>query len=251
MRSLIGVATLPFPPSLAVLSLDESRCFTYIPKATSATPVGGHLSETPHAETYGGFFMRRAAVMVDGGFLRVKVVQAGLKYNNDYIEKVVKASIAPDEELFRALYYDCAPFVGELTMPVSGAIVKHERSHSWVSDLASREYFAVRLGVLKFRGFRPKTVPITPNELDDEHFEPVFEQKGVDMRMGLDIATFSDTHAVERIILITNDTDCIPAMKFGRRAGIQIVLLGFPNKKPARDLLPHVDFYRALPKWPD
>jgi uncharacterized LabA/DUF88 family protein len=198
----------------------------------------------------GGLFVKRVAIMVDGGFLRVVVSQAGLKYNNDYVEVIVRAAVGPDEELFRAFYYDCAPFVGELTLPVSGKKVNFDRHNLWVHNLAAREYFAVRLGVLKFRGFKPKKIPIAPEELDDEHFEPVFEQKGVDMRIGLDIATFSNTKAVDRIILVTNDTDCIPAMKFGRRAGIQIVLLGFPDKKPARDLLPHVDFHRVLADWP-
>ena len=43
--------------------------------------------------------------------------------------------------------------------------------------------------------------------------KPVFEQKGVDMRVGLDIAAFANRRSVDRIVLVTGDTDMIPAMK--------------------------------------
>jgi uncharacterized LabA/DUF88 family protein len=70
------------------------------------------------------------------------------------------------------------------------------------------------------------------------------------MRIGLDIALFAETHAVERIILITNDTDCVPAMKYGRRAGLQLVLVALPGHKFTPELLPHTDFHRPLTAWP-
>ena len=48
---------------------------------------------------------------------------------------------------------------------------------------------AVRLGVLKFRGYKLKKTPVTGiAALTDADFKPDFEQKGVDMRIGLDIA---------------------------------------------------------------
>ncbi|HTX22768.1 MAG TPA: NYN domain-containing protein [Candidatus Aquilonibacter sp.] len=51
------------------------------------------------------------------------------------------------------------------------------------------------------------------------------EQKGVDMRIGIDVATLSLKRIVERIILISGDTDMIPAMKLARREGVQVVLV--------------------------
>ncbi len=69
------------------------------------------------------------------------------------------------------------------------------------------------------------------------------------MRIGLDIATYSTNRAIDRIILLSNDTDCIPAMKHGRKAGIQIVLVTFPNCKAAPELLEHCDYERKV-AWP-
>jgi hypothetical protein len=53
----------------------------------------------------------------------------------------------------------------------------------------------------------------------------------VDMRIGLDIANFAKTRAFDRIVLVTGDTDCIPAMKYGRIAGLQVAWLRFPIAK--------------------
>lgn len=85
--------------------------------------------------------------------------------------------------------------------------------------------------------------------LTDDDFKPDFEQKGVDMRIGLDVAIFSSSRAVERIILASADTDCIPAMKHGRKAGLQLALIKFPNSSPRREMCEHADFVRAVP-WP-
>jgi uncharacterized LabA/DUF88 family protein len=102
---------------------------------------------------------------------------------------------------------------------------------------------------LKFRGFKPKRVPVAVTPLTDADFAPDFEQKGVDMRIGLDIATLCQNKAVDRIILISGDTDCIPATKHGRKSGIQTVLVELPGIRLAPELLSHVDFKRAIP-WP-
>ncbi|SFP01515.1 NYN domain-containing protein [Paracoccus pantotrophus] len=110
--------------------------------------------------------------------------------------------------------------------------------------------FAVRRGVLKFRGFKPKRIPIATAPLTDEDFKPDFEQKGVDMRIGLDIANFSATRSVERIILLSGDTDCVPAMKHARINGLQIVVVAMPQSRLAKELKWHSDFHRPV-AWPE
>lgn len=90
-----------------------------------------------------------------------------------------------------------------------------------------------------------------PNQgpLTDGDFKPTFEQKGVDMRIGLDIAAYAANHSVNRIILVSNDTGCIPALKYGRRAGLQTVLIEPPKVRLAPELLAHIDFKRPV-LWP-
>jgi uncharacterized LabA/DUF88 family protein len=88
--------------------------------------------------------------------------------------------------------------------------------------------------------------------LKDSDFEPVFEQKGVDMRIGLDIATFSEKASVDRVLLVSGDTDMIPAMKHARKAGLEVGLIQLPAPTFAlhNTLKAHSDFVRHV-GWPD
>jgi uncharacterized LabA/DUF88 family protein len=165
----------------------------------------------------------RTAILIDGGHLRVKAQRAKKVYDPDYIERVAHACLASDEALLRILYYDCAPYCGEVRLPVSGNKTMFAKPGDWLHQLAQKDLFAVRRGVLKFRGWVPKKIPTTPRELHDADFQPVFEQKGVDMRIGLDVAIYSAARLVDRLILVSGDTDCIPAMKQARNAPRSIV----------------------------
>lgn len=191
----------------------------------------------------------KAVVFIDGGHLRVLVRQAGNEYDPDFIEAVAFACVAEDESLLRVLHYDCAPYHGNLKLPVSGELAPFQGSDEWLKVLAAKPRFAVRLGALKFRGFKPKRVPIASANLFDADFQPRFEQKGVDMRIGLDIASNADDRSIDRIVLIAGDTDCLPAMKVARTAGLQVVLVRVPKQRLARELLWHSDFQRP-DVWP-
>jgi uncharacterized LabA/DUF88 family protein len=116
-------------------------------------------------------------------------------------------------------------------------------------DLAQKDLFAVRRGVLKFRGYVVKKNHQPSNPPVDADFVPKFQQKGVDMRIGLDMATIAANRSVDLIALMTNDTDCVPAMKLVRRAGIQVALLCIPGCRPTQELLAYTDFKRSIP-WP-
>jgi uncharacterized LabA/DUF88 family protein len=188
----------------------------------------------------------KAAILIDGGFLRVAAKKAGKKYDPDFIEAFAHACKSADEVIFRVLYYDCAMYSGTVKLPVSGASHTFSSNDAWLYALSHKDLFAVRRGVLKFRGFKPKKTPVAPATLTDADFEPIFEQKGVDMRIGLDIAAYSDNHAVDRIVLASGDTDCVPALKYGRRAGLQTVLIEPAGERLAPELFAHVDFRRSV-----
>ncbi len=190
----------------------------------------------------------KVAVLIDGGHVRVLTAKARRTYDPNYIEKIALATVDGDETLLRVLYYDCAPYVGKAKKPISGRLHEFNGDGRWLKTLAQKDLFAVRLGVLKFRGYKPRQTPMAEAPTDDD-FAPDFEQKGVDMRIGLDTATYSANRIVDRIILLSNDTDCIPAMKHGRKAGLQIVLATFPNSKAAPELLEHCDYQRKV-EWP-
>jgi len=72
---------------------------------------------------------------------------------------------------------------------------------------------------------------------------PELKQKHVDIKIGLDVAWLASRRIVDRIALVTADTDFIPAMKFARREGVQVVLVPL-GQKPRPDLVEHADELR-------
>jgi uncharacterized LabA/DUF88 family protein len=49
-------------------------------------------------------------------------------------------------------------------------------------------------------------------------------QKGVDMRIGLDIASMTLKRQVDTIVLVTGDSDFVPAAKLARREGVELLI---------------------------
>lgn len=49
-------------------------------------------------------------------------------------------------------------------------------------------------------------------------------QKGIDMKIGVDIASMALKKFVDRIVLIAGDSDFVPAAKLARREGIDFIL---------------------------
>ena len=77
-------------------------------------------------------------------------------------------------------------------------------------------------------------------DLADDDFSPAIRQKGVDMRIGLDIAALTLKRHVDTIVLVSGDSDFVPAAKLARREGIRFVLDPLWNHIPA-DLNEHID----------
>lgn len=197
--------------------------------------------------------MLDVTLLIDGGHLRSVAGSAGFTYDPNFIEAFARGCHDPAEEaLRRILYYDCPQYRGVQRLPVSGNEKKFTASDRWLEDLASRELFAVRRGTIAFRGWTPRSIPISGRSLTDADFKANFEQKGVDMRIGLDIAGITADRRMNRVLLVSADSDLIPAMKHARRAGLQVVGVQLPVP-PANVLRPqflaHVDYKRDV-AWP-
>jgi uncharacterized LabA/DUF88 family protein len=82
--------------------------------------------------------------------------------------------------------------------------------------------------------------PVARRAIKPTDVRPDLRQKGVDLRMGLDIARLSLRRLVDVIVVVTGDSDLVPAFRFARREGIRVYLdhLGAPVM---RDLKVHTD----------
>ena len=194
----------------------------------------------------------KTALLIDGGHLRAACKRADVQYNNDLIVDFANRCFAENEHIYRIFYFDARPFSGKLRTPVSGTDVEYQNRSMWLDTLATKKRFAVRLGRVAFRGWklkREKHENLPKKDLTDNHFRPAFEQKGVDMRIGLDIANLASRGRIDRILLVSGDSDMEPALKEGRIAGLEVVviLITGTNLHPHKSLLAHSDEIREVP----
>jgi len=81
--------------------------------------------------------------------------------------------------------------------------------------------------------------------ISDDDFRLDLRQKGVDMRIGLDIASLAYKAQINQLILISGDSDFVPAAKLARREGIDFVL--DPMWSTVRpDLHEHIDGLKTV-----
>jgi uncharacterized LabA/DUF88 family protein len=129
------------------------------------------------------------------------------------------------------------------------------RMTSFHDQLRQLPFFAIRMGVSKVREWKvpwPKlkrALRDRDGKLESTDLVPNIEQKGVDLRIGLDIAKISVQGLAQTILVVSNDTDLIPALKFARREGVRIFISPI-HHKPARELVEHADRV-VRPPWFD
>ena len=170
----------------------------------------------------------------------------------------------PSFDLYRIFYYDCLPYNKRHHHPITNRVLDFERTNkftfqtNFLEALKRKRKVALRLGVLESGNqwtIRPKMVKallqreIEISELSDQDVQFELRQKGVDMKIGLDIATLTLKKQVGRIILVSGDSDFVPAAKLARREGVDFILDPMWNPiKP--NLFEHIDGLRSMIKRP-
>jgi uncharacterized LabA/DUF88 family protein len=191
-------------------------------------------------------------IMLDGGFLKKEYADA-FGHEPTAAEIVIFAEKLKNythlqDELIRIYYYDSQPIKLETTRPISRQRMDLSNHPSYqpnldrMAQLKQTNFFAVREGRVVFRGWklRSGSVGKPSASLTDSDFKPDIQQKGVDMKIGLDLAWISYNKISERILVVTGDSDFIPAFKLARRQGIQIFLFTLGHGAPI-ELLDHAD----------
>ena len=185
------------------------------------------------------------AILVDGAFYqRQAYILFGQKTPRDRAYELTaycKRHIQKEKgTLYRIFYYDCPPSDKTVFHPLTQRTIsllktpQYKWQTEFITELASKRKVAVRRGEpLESSGsylLRPDTIKklcrgaIAVADLKESDFYLDIKQKGVDMRMGLDIASLSYKKLVSQIILISGDSDFVPAAKHARREGIDFIL---------------------------
>jgi len=195
--------------------------------------------------------MKQMLLVLDGVHIGGMARRSGKAYGPDFIEAFARSCAFADEEIFRVLYYDCAPYAGQHVLPISGSIQTFARTRHWLEELAKRDLMAVKLGAMKFCGYKLRQSPLAGSApLTDADFRPDFEKIGIDIQIGLDVAAYSALKSIDRIAFATADPTRVPAMKFARRSGLEVILIRLPiEAPPGEQLLEHANSVRTI-DWP-
>lgn len=179
------------------------------------------------------------AILLDGGFVRQKIGSTASPLTGDRVSQLIDWITGHHRlqccRLHRVYFYDAKPLDLTVKKPLQGAPVNFAQSTLSANNRKLHEalvrvpFVSMRMGELSFGGWRlGKKVlngrQATSATITEADLRPDVRQKGVDMRIGLDIAALTLKEHVKVIALVTGDSDFVPAMKFARREGAQLLL---------------------------
>lgn len=196
------------------------------------------------------------AILIDGGFINTKL-QSRLKAfpsADDIVAECDRIKRHPDLNglsLLRIYYYHAPPSTEVIFNPVDnaktdlGASALANHMKSMLDTLEMKPDLALRLGETFHSGWKlgrnaTKDIIRTKRVIEARDFVPDIKQQGVDLRIGLDIARLSLRQLVDVIVVVTGDSDFVPAFKFARREGVR-VYLEHMGHGVRRELKAHVD----------
>lgn len=189
--------------------------------------------------------MSKVAILVDGGFyLKRAHYLFGDKSPKDRAKELYEYCIKHADyfksDLYRIFYYDCKPSEKSAYHPLTkrSVCLKNSAQYMWATafqqEIICKRKVALRLGELLDSNINYTLTPeavkklcnksISIDDLTENDFRLNIQQKGVDMRIGLDIASLANKKLVDQIILIAGDSDFVPAAKHARREGIDFIL---------------------------
>ncbi len=205
----------------------------------------------------------KTAILVDGSYFVNRTNFFKRKYFSkqgdltashyiDILQRIIGKHLSSDGYknhsqcyLYRTFYYDSPPLDLKIHKPLCEEGETNKRIQDFSSlpqnkcrkellkGLQTQRKVALRLGSIKHHKkwkLKDQTVQkllkgtLTIDQLDNSNFYFDSQQKGVDIKLGLDIATLAYEKLVDQIILIAGDSDFVSAAKLARMKGIDFVL---------------------------
>lgn len=164
----------------------------------------------------------RVAIFIDGEYMRLTLASEFNRRRVDF--QKLSAAIKGDAEILRTYFYTCLPYVSN--SPTEEVQERFNRAARFHDALRMLSRFEVRLGRLEYRG-------------RDADGRPRFEQKRVDILLGVDLVQLAAKGHIQEAILIAGDSDFIPAISVAKSEGVIVRL--FHGSQCHDDLRREVD----------
>ncbi|MDE6301476.1 MAG: NYN domain-containing protein [Muribaculaceae bacterium] len=209
----------------------------------------------------------KIAILIDGGFF---IKRFNALYNKDkrydgaqvaeLMYTMAHKHVGKRNILYRIFYYDCLPLGKKAHNPISKKAVDFSKTPEFkfrielMEALKQKRKVALRVGTLKDNGhweIRPAATKEllkgtkSLSDLTEDDVALSVKQKGVDMKIGVDIASLALKKFVDQIVLFSGDSDFVPAAKLARREGIDFILDPMlANVEP--QLFEHIDGLKSV-----
>ena len=164
--------------------------------------------------------MARVAIFIDGGYLRGLGRSEFPGNRVDYelmtarIRERISQDITEPLDVLRSYYYDSPPFQSDF--PTADERDRYAGYRRFIDALSYLPKFEVRLGRLQHQGYRPDG-------------SPIFQQKQVDLLLGLDLALLSGKGQITHAALVAGDGDFVPAVRAAKQEGVAVWLFHGPH----------------------
>ena len=168
--------------------------------------------------------MSRVASFIDGGYLDYALRNEFNMARIDYGK--LAEHLAGGVDVLRTYYYHCLPYQGN--PPTTQESERLSSMQRFLSQLERIPRFSVRLGKLAYRGQR-------------EDGTRIFEQKRVDIQLGVDLVELSAKQQITHAVVLTGDSDFLPAISVAKREGVMVKLAYCPGSPPHNELWSECD----------
>lgn len=171
----------------------------------------------------------RVAIFIDGAYLdwilRDELSMARLDYGK------LSLALANGLDILRTYYYHCEPY--QSNPPTTEESKRLSSTQSFLHTLKQLPRYEIRLGKLAFRGI-------------GQDGKPILEQKRVDILLGVDLVSLSIKRSITHAILVTGDSDFLPAVQVARDEGVMVHLYHGIKTNPHKDLWDRCDERTAI-----
>ena len=170
--------------------------------------------------------MARLAIFIDGGYI-AKLAEHHFRVWVDF-EKLsseardrIAASTQEPLDLLRTYFYDCLPYQSD--PPTDEEARRFGGKRRFFFALRRLPKYEVREGRLVYRG-------------EDAQGNPIFQQKRIDLMIGLDIAGLAAKNQITHAAVLSGDSDLLPAIEAAQREGVVVWLMHGPQDTYAGEL---------------
>ena len=210
---------------------------------------------------------QKIAVLIDGGFF---LKRFNALYNKDRgmtacdvasaMYTMAHAHVGKNNILYRIFYYDCQPLEKKFHNPISNKVVDFSKTKECIfrkdlfEELKKKRKLALRIGTVKDNGswqiYAPKVKELLNGSISVDDLSELdvylnIRQKGIDMKIGVDITSLSLKRFVDTIVLFSGDADFVPAAKLARREGVDFILDPM-NANVDPQLFEHIDGLKSV-----